>query len=65
MPVKTGIQKAWKSWIPDRAGYRQLARNDVQVLLRTSEPGHYDLRIKTRIKLGQELERIETLLLKR
>jgi len=36
MPVKTGIQKAWKSWIPDRAGYRQLARNDVQVLLRTS-----------------------------
>jgi hypothetical protein len=32
MPVKTGIQKARNSWIPVRAGYRQLARNDDQVI---------------------------------
>ena len=28
MPVKTGIQTFLKSWIPGRASYRQLARND-------------------------------------
>jgi hypothetical protein len=28
MAVKTGIQKSLNSWIPGRAGYRQLVRND-------------------------------------
>jgi len=29
MAVKTGIQQPlWNSWIPGRASYRQLARND-------------------------------------
>jgi len=29
MPEEAGIQKSLKSWIPGRASYRQLARNDV------------------------------------
>ena len=28
MPVETGIQTILKHWIPGRASYRQLARND-------------------------------------
>jgi hypothetical protein len=36
MPVKTGIQMSLKLWIPGRASYRQLARNDDSILVRTS-----------------------------
>jgi len=28
MPVETGIQTTLKHWIPGRASYRQLTRND-------------------------------------
>jgi len=28
LPVETGIQTILKHWIPGRASYRQLARND-------------------------------------
>jgi hypothetical protein len=33
MPVETGIQTTLKHWIPGRASYRQLARNDDEILL--------------------------------
>jgi hypothetical protein len=32
MPVETGIQTILKHWIPGRASYRQLARNDNALL---------------------------------
>ena len=47
MPAEAGIQpreyaiRPYKnSWIPGRASYRQLARNDDPIMLRISEPVH-------------------------
>jgi hypothetical protein len=40
IPMVAAIQKVLLSWIPGRASYRQLARNDAQIIQRISGTPH-------------------------
>ncbi len=40
IPAHAGIQTHPTPWIPARASYRQLGRNDVRVIARTEETLH-------------------------
>ncbi len=35
IPEQAGIQRPFEVWIPARASYRQLGRNDVRIITRT------------------------------